>query len=449
MRKLLDTVKKIAAVKCSALRNTAILLLLIVAGNAILVSWEVAKAVPAIDFFHYWAVALTVRRGDVENVYSPEGMRDMGSCFARLKDDPQTPRKQRIATEFTLRINNGAVDAVATPFLFAVIGFFESGSYERDVLVYMFLCMLCYITAIITLCRMFQVPLHMTVIMLVLLTSWFGPYNSDIRVGNINQLQLALFVLVLWLQKRSFKYHDFISGTILGLAIMFKPNTGLALALIALSWLINRHIKKLVTLCAGMVCGMFIAYMAASFYFGSTACWTQWLGRVPELLQSSRIIEGNIGLSKIIYSLLAIDLSLFIVIILVGIFTFITWQKAKKRIKSIYPEGAQSPEQLFIETTAAVSLGLAFMLLSARLAWFHYYILVIPLAIMQLRFSFKNTKTGTKNRLTVILTCTALLCLTRLPALLLPLTTVTHALVINSGVIILVALGLYEMWREI
>lgn len=450
MRKFFDNIKNELQKEQTVLRNTTVLLLLILTGNAVFVSWEVIKAVPAIDFFHYWAAAQTIRSGTMANVYSSDGMREMGDYFARQAEETGISDKQKTATRFTLQINNGSVDAVATPFLFAVISFFESGNFDRDVLVYMFFCMLCYITAVIILCRVFHFTAPVTIIMLIMVTSWFGPYNSDIRVGNINQLQLAVFALVLWLQKRSFKYHDFISGTILGLAILFKPNIGLAIALLALTWLLNRRVKKLGVLCGGIVFGMTIAYLAASFYFGTTACWTQWFRKVPDLLQSSRsIVEGNIGLSTVLYTIFKVDVSLVIVIVLVGIFTFITWQNAVKGKKGTEPAKIQSSEHLFIETAAALSLGLAFMLLSARLVWFHYYILIIPLALLQLRTVTTQEGKGATLQSSGILACIAILCLTRLPSLALPLTTITHALVINAGGVILVAVNMYELRKGI
>lgn len=119
---------------------------------------------------------------------------------------------------------------------------------------------------------------------------------------------------------------------------------------------------------------------------------------------------------------------------------------ALSRIGAAKTEGAINTEQVFFKTAAVLGLGCALMLLSARLVWFHYYILIVPLALFMCRPSGEHIERYMKYRINRVLSCIAIMCFTPLPFLILPPTVLTQAVLINVGVTILVALGMYEMW---
>lgn len=452
MHKLLIRLKNIFIQPSPVVVNSTVLIALLVAGNAIFGSWQKAQTVAAIDFFHFWAVAQTVKKGEIKDIYSRDGMREMAVHFASQLSNPDIPDRQKAATKISLQLDKDGLEAVATPFFFTVLGLFEKGDYEHDLRRYVVICLCCYVISILAFCCFFGLPFVPTILLLVLFCSYFTPVASDIHVANVNQLQIAMIALFLWLQRKSFAYSTIISGIVLGAAVMFKPNIAMAAVLISISWFINRHYVKLGMLFLGISCGIALALAAAGVFFGSSACWTQWFHIVHGLLNTARdISQGNIGLAAVIYNAASFNVSTAFVVLLIAIFSFAIWrrrQRSCRKSDTAAKKDNSNPDLFFYETAAAAGLGLAFMLLSARLVWFHYYILIIPLALLLLRSSVTAPDKKVKVNVTGLSAGISLLCFTQFPFLMLPFNIIGQSLIINAGVMILVIIGIYEISRD-
>jgi hypothetical protein len=209
---------------------------------------------------------------------------------------------------------------------------------------------------------------------------------------------------------------------------------------------------------AGALGGAVLAVLVSSIFFGTVACWTQWLHVAPAVLQlkwKGGLDLGNYGFATVLHSITSVDLSVVLILVLLCAFTYIAWtSRTAARIgrhekSGRTPQPVGTADSLFLETASAVCLGLTFMLLSSKVVWFHYYVLAIPAIILAFSISFRVGNSAMQATAPRALSLIALICLIRFPAELLPLPLVVQALMLNIGVIMIslvIAYGL--MVRE-
>jgi hypothetical protein len=209
---------------------------------------------------------------------------------------------------------------------------------------------------------------------------------------------------------------------------------------------------------AGAVGGAVLAVLVSSIFFGTVACWTQWLHVAPTVLQSKwegGIDLGNYGLATVLHSITSADLSVVLMLVLLCAFTYIAWTSRTAARIGRHEKSGRTPQpfatadSLFLETASAVCLGLTFMLLTSKVVWFHYYVLAIPAIILAFSISFRVGNSAMQATAPRALSLIGMVCLIRFPAELLPLPLVVQVLMLNIGVIMIslvIAYGL--MVRE-
>ncbi len=443
IRRLADTRDFEAPIGKSAF---TLILSLIVVLNVLFVSWSESKKYPGIDFFAFWSVEQTVRQGDVAEVYSAEGSNEVAKRLETTLRDPHLSARQKTATRMLLQFENGNIGIVATPFLFSTLSLWEHGNYDRDLTLFAFCCLVLYACAVVMLSRVFGFTLIASAFFLILFSAGFAAYASDVRVANTNQLQLFAVALFLWIQRRPGNYRDVTSGIVLGLSIMFKPDVALMAVLLALVWLFNRRFEKAKMVFAGAAVGAVFAMLFSSIFFGTVACWAEWLHAAPAVVQSKfngGLDLGNYGLATVLHSIMSVDLSVVLVSILLCAFAYIAWTSrtppkfGRHEKNGRTPQPAPAADSLFLETASAVCLGLTFMLLSSKLVWFHYYILAIPAIILAFSISFRVGNCAMQATAPRVLSVVGAVCLIRFPVELLPLPLVVQALTLNIGVIMI------------
>ncbi len=213
----------------------------------------------------------------------------------------------------------------------------------------------------------------------------FLPVQSDLQVGNVNTVQLFLLSVFLLLRKR---YRGLLGGlgggVVLGLALCFKPNILLSVLFFFWITLVHRRYRKLVQSFSGLLLGCALAVLVSALYFGSIECWAQWLGPLTKVAGSDKwhVAMGNYGVSRILFEWTGHDVSLATLAGLGVLFLLLSWA-GKRRQEGARPHSATASEarREFAEDALSIGLGCLLMLLSARLVWFHYYTLTIPLIV--------------------------------------------------------------------
>lgn len=426
-----------------------VVLALIVVLNVMFFSWNESKRNPGVDFNVYWSVTHAVSQSGITDIYSPEGSAEVTKEIAARLDDPDMSERQTAANQLVLGYEKNSVDIVATPFLFSVLSLWGHDNYDRDLNFFAFSCLLLFAVSIFLISRSFGLGAITAAFFFTLFCVGFGPYMSDVRVGNINQLQLFSIALVLWLIRKQDLYRTVGAGVILGLSIMFRPSVALIALLLAVVWLLNKHFVKAARFFAGTAAGVVLAVLISAAYFGTFSCWTRWFEAAPGLLQSKNergkggLDYGNYGLVADLQSFLSIDLSKLILVLLIGAFGFAIWMGRGR--PSLKIDDADDP--MYLETAAAICLSLAFVLLSSTLVWYHYMILIIPgiMLAAALTFGSHGAVSSTPMRAIAIF---GLLCLTEFPLLALSLPAQWWVLMLNVGIIATSAVLLYALAQK-
>lgn len=344
------------------------------------------------DFYRYWIGAKAVRAAWSDNIYSEQGRETIEQKSLAQATNPAS-RLARAAREVHT-IDGGRVEMLGTPFVFTVFAAGYSGDYDRDFQFYRVLSLVLYVVAILLVCRLARLPLAASLALLAFLAFFFGPFQAEARLGNVNRVQLAMIALFLWIQGRDrWRPRDVVSGFVLGLSVMFKPILAIAVVTVFALWWMSQRRRKVVETAAGAALGAGVAVGVSGAFFGSLACWTQWLDVLPQVLNSQRSsADGNMGLSRIILETFNVDLSYVLLALFLALVLVVGWTSRRRDAVDRPPTkadeghtGASSMPRELYETFLGLGLGISVMWLSMRLAWAYYLLLLIPFAAYCLR----------------------------------------------------------------
>jgi len=202
-----------------------------------------------VDFYQFWIVGKAIRQLDVKNIYSDADRKKAGSYYfqqfsydysQKVKQGIQISDKQVKAANFRQEL-----ETYSTPFLYMVFYLSSFNSYDFDIQFYLTAALVLYVAAIILLCRLLGYQPQTILVLIPILTLFFRPFYSEIRVVNVNQIQLVALILFVCIQSRFSRLTNLAGGFVLGLAVMFKPNLIFVAVMLIISWIINRRFKKL------------------------------------------------------------------------------------------------------------------------------------------------------------------------------------------------------------
>lgn len=360
-------------------REPMIALLSIVALCAIYTSWYPARNVPAIDFYQFWVVGQEISDGQPGNIFSPLERERIGKRFLEKARTSEDRSRLRTARE------RSTLDTFSTPFLYTVFGSASSGHYQRDLVSYRALSLLCLIFSVVMLCRLLGYCLVPTFLAVPLFTSFFAPSLSDLTVGNVNHLQLAGLVLFLWLSRRfPTTTGHLLGGFILGLGALFKPNTALVVGMLMTLWLVGRQYRKLAFETAGVGAGAIVAFTWSSLAFGRVSIWQDWLAALAGLPDHLITVElGNYAPARLLSESLGINAGGSIALACGGL-ALVTILRGRTRsgTKKIDEEFDAEPG---LDEILVVALAGIATLLSSPLSWLHYFVAAIPMLLIVLR----------------------------------------------------------------
>ncbi len=371
-------------------KNPLTFLLVIVAFFSCLRALDYGGRTPGIDFYQFWVVGKAVNQLDGDNIYVDENRKKIGSYYfqesrhsysQKINNDLKVSDKQIRAANFRKEL-----ETYSTPFLYTVFYFITSNNYDFDIQFFLVLCLVFYIYAIISLCRLLGYKVQTILVFIPVFTIFFRPFFSDIRVVNVNQIQLAMLVLFFCVQSRPSRLTNLSGGFVLGLAVMFKPNLVFVVLMLVIAWIINRRFEKLVLELMGISIAIIVAVTTSSLFFGSALCWVQWfeaLRIIPN--EIINVSMGNYSLSRLIFDFTDINVSKYFILVLLLLTSYFVYRGRRKVVNidlmkenNVYEKDLKAG---FLEDVATVSTGALIFLLSSSLVWLHYFILVIPAII--------------------------------------------------------------------
>ncbi len=163
---------------------------------------------------------------------------------------------------------------------------------------------------------------------------------------------------------------------------MFKPNLIFAAVMFAASWMISRRFRELGIVALGAVIAITFAFVLSSLVFLSATCWIEWFAAVramPASIISTQM--GNYALERILFDLTGVHLSLWLMLLCLGA-PLLCLLTGMRRRELTTEEG---PDCDFLRDELMVAAGCLVYLLSAPLAWIHYFLLTLPMIVISFR----------------------------------------------------------------
>ncbi len=326
------------------------------------------------DFYVHWCVAHSISDESFGDIYSDEGRTKIGTAY-----------RNRVVTEGSAgplqQLTNAhpQPQAVATPFLYWVFSNLITSDYERDYLLHKILSILCTILAIVVFARALRFSWTAVFLAICLLTEPFEPFLSIQRTGNVSQFQLGLLALFLLVQGGSRNVlRTLVSGVLLGIAVAFKPNLAIPLLLVLALRLSRRQFVSAGVFAIGSISGALGAVTVSANSFAAAGCWEAWYAKIQNFLDNPpSVSQGNYAISNLFEATAGIHTASTIMIVLGVIVLALLWIRSR----GVDPNDTADAEQNRSDDFLVVSLGCAITLLSAPVAWLHYYNLAIPLAL--------------------------------------------------------------------
>jgi hypothetical protein len=334
-----------------------------------------------VDFVQFWAVGQAARVAGTVDVYSPRGRERLAAWTGARAAESRSPML-RAAAAYRQRF-----ETFSTPFLYQSLGWIAGGDYDRDLAAFQRVGTMAAAAAVLLLAHMMGYGWTGGLLAFLLLALASEPMASDIRVANVNRLQLLAMAGWLWAQRSPSAARQVSAGLLLGLLLAFKPTLGPALAVLALVGWATRRWRSMALQSAGVALSGAAVVVATSVAWGSARAWWDWA-------MALRSLERDADVSLASYNLAAAQVlsgwgvpapSAILAAALLAVTAAVLWSARR---------GATGPADAGRLGMAAGSLAFAISLWPLQLVWLHYYLLFTPLALWLLRPSGPGEEGG-------------------------------------------------------
>jgi len=338
-------------------------------------AWDLGRRSPGLDFYQFWVVAQVAGRDDVPNVYGDEARARIGAEFVRRSLTDEDSERRRVAAGPWQ-----VLEPTATPVLYTAFRPLAGGSYEAGHFAFRVLGLTACAAGILVMAHLVGHGAAVALLVLAFVAGSFQPLKADIRVGNVNEVQLGMIAAYLWLSSRDdISRAQIAAGAWLALILLFKPNLLPALPVLIACWSLRGRRRKLARQAAGLALGTVLGVLLPLLAFGSLRAWPDWLAYLTALPAAKIPLQvGNMGLSRLLFEMLGVDLSAVLATVALAAVLACLWQGRRRSAEAAAPPAA-------IEDTTAVAAGSLVYLLSAPMVWLHYLLLALPAALLLLR----------------------------------------------------------------
>jgi hypothetical protein len=375
---------------------------------AIVTTWRQNERAAGFDFYIYFVNAQLAGRADIGNIYDRDTQLRIGEEYFE--------RAQRGASELRKfdATRRRFLDSVSSPFLYTSLSW-VSRDYDRALRQYHVLVLAAFLAGFLLIARKVKLSWGSALFLQAALLLWYRGFEADLRVGNVNSLQLLLLGAAVWCP-------PLVAGTLMGLLLAFKPNLILVPLLLAVARMASRDWRRLRLEILGGAIGGACAFIAASIHYGSFRVWLQWLARANEFYhrlptRTERNVTPFLSLFHEHGAWPSYGLALLLTIIVA-----IAIRRGRSR-----------------DDVAIIGAAILIYLLSATVVWLHYMVIVIPAALALLR-----------RRVTAIVSLLALAAIAEEPFEWLTRTAIypNDAILIGPAMSALFACLIWKFWRS-
>jgi hypothetical protein len=351
------------------------------AALGLLGAWDYVEGSPGLDYYVAWVAADAVKNDNENFIYDPASSYKLPLQYRNKADEAKdAPRLKLIAA------HKKDMSFTATPFLYWVTATFAVGDYETDLTTWHALSLFMLAIFFIVVCRLLGYSPATTLAIFLPIIVWFVPLHSDLRVGNVNSIQLGMVGLVMWLLSRSnHSKYLFAASVVVGLTVMFKPNLAPIGLILAGGWLLRHQYSRLITGISGMLTGVLAAVLVSSWWLGKSSAWLDWLKMLSGAVGAAPSKGGNYSVMRQLTGGLSPTGQLLLALFLVSAALALFWWGRRRHPELSTSAEIQSTDRQLLEDTLLVAMGCVIALMASALVWIHYYLLTIPLLLILLR----------------------------------------------------------------
>lgn len=350
--------------------------------------WMFSQRAVGVDYYVAWTVADTLRNDGDYRVYDRRDRPRLIQDYRKKARGQDTPPRHKAAARASFP------EITASPFLYTVVYMLSTGNYETSITIWFSLSLIGFTAAILLFCRLLGFSAAATLVLFVPLIFWGIAPQADLRVGNINSIQLGLLGVTFFLLSRDSRVPYLLAASaLIAMIVVLKPNLAPVAMLVLGAWLIRGQGRKFLLGLLGMAAGALFAVGVSGLVFGDIGIWLEWLDRLFRLTRIEMpAAAGNYDmLRSVARASGSFDLNLgargqvvaatAICALTLG---FLWWgRKRDKTLVEQQPEAARQRE--LIEYALLLSMGCLVQMLVSPLVWVHYYVLAIPMLIVVLR----------------------------------------------------------------
>jgi hypothetical protein len=332
---------------------------------------------PGIDFYQFWGVPLARASANLQATPYTDG-----PAYAQVLNamaDASASVKLREANR-----QRRTLEPMGTPFLYAAFAVFPEDYRQAQTLFALIQYSAAWV-AVYILARLASAPPWPAacVAFFVLLT--FNPFVQDVRVGNVNSVQLlVLVVLVAISSRKAFSGRDWIDGLFVGslaLLVAFKPNTPWIAAAFAIHYFVVRGPRAFAIGAAEAVLLGLAAFAVGAWYMGGAHAWIEWIDLARGMDGSAMALpyeRGNLSIAMLLGrdSLLMGSKGYGLVLAGFLALALVMALSAGGRAKA-----GVAARRALSDPWFAASVGILFTFATSPLVWPHYHMmLLIPIA---------------------------------------------------------------------
>jgi hypothetical protein len=319
--------------------------------------WRHDRGAAGLDFYNFWVAGQLVGRDDITDLYSAETQERIGEEYYE--------RGQRSGSEIHRydAQRRRRLFLTATPFLYACFAW-VSPDYVESLTIYRAISLGAFVIGVLLIGWATRLPAWGPLLLVSALFFVYRPLEADLRVANVNCVQLLMVAAVMALGSRESRLAWFAAAFVAAMAICFKPNVAFIAPLILAARIRRRDWPRLAAELAGGAAGGIVAIAVASASFEGLPVWQHWLGSAHglwELLPDAR--ARNIAPALPLFERFgpAAGYGLFAILLAIVI------AADRRRERS---------------DANLLGAGLLIYLLGATVVWLHYLVLAVPAAIV-------------------------------------------------------------------
>jgi hypothetical protein len=371
---------------------------------AIVQAWKLSERLACIDFYQFWTAGQVVRETQSEDIYATAERQRLGKLMLERAEVEagSSPQAKATSKRFQSARSRDVLETYSTPWLYTVFALASGGNYDKDQDRYLHFSLLCLVFGVAAISTILDFTPAAGAIAVAVLVTWFFPAKSEMFVGNVNRVQLALLAFFLLIQSReSWRWRHAAGGFALGSAVVFKPNLGFVALTLTLGWAVFKRYRKLLLESAGMVLGGLFSVAASAWYFRSFRPWLSWARELSRLMSEydMSVSRGNFSLARLVRDSVGEGVTSLFPILFFGVVVFVLVRSMLKAgASSVQSDGCLDAKWDLHWDVLLVSLGASVSLLAVQLAWLHYFVLTIPAVLYLLRPTASTEGTASARR---------------------------------------------------